>query len=97
VLGGSYLSAKAVPDDIDATLRVPLTAGPNMIYHAINTWGTKQANGRIWHQYRVDFYVTIVGYGNDFSAFFQYVGEKTAALLNLQSKELRGVAVVKLP
>jgi hypothetical protein len=97
VLGGSYLSAKEAPGDIDATIVVPLAFGPDAIYSVIIALGTRQARERIWEHYRVDFYVTIPECGNDLSAFFQYVGEKTAAMLNLQSKELRGVAVIELP
>lgn len=96
VVGGSFLSDKAEPDDIDATLRIPLThVGSNVA--AITTVGSESGMARIFLAYRVHFFVTFLGFGNDFGAFFQYVGEKTAALRNLQEKDLRGVCIVTLP
>lgn len=96
VIGGSFLSDKAQPDDIDATLRVPLSAPHGVLSRAVTTFGGLAAHARIYGQYRVDFYVTIVGLGNDFGVFFQYVGEKTAAQMNLYKSDLRGVAIVRL-
>lgn len=97
VIGGSFLSDKALPDDIDATLRVPLTVPRGVLLRAVTALGNTASHERIRSGYRVDFYVTLVGFGNDFGKFFQYVGEKTAAEMNLHKRDLRGVAIVRLP
>lgn len=89
-LGGSYFSDKPEPDDIEATLRVPLA---RLIQHhaPVCAIGDMDAHHRILQAYGVDFYVTIEELGNDFSSFFQYVGPKAAALKNLLPRDLRGI------
>lgn len=95
-IGGSYLSDKDAPDDIDATLLVP-PPKVNAIHRNILDVGSALSRERLRGLYCVDFYVTLVGYGNDFSAFFEYVGEKNAAQRNLREKDPRGIVIVRLP
>lgn len=94
VIGGSLLSTKPIPGDIDCTVIIPLdelaARGPAL--HLLVADGAK---GRIWQQYRVEAYPTLRYPGaSDFSAFFQYVGEKSAVIHQCAAKDLRGAVRV---
>lgn len=56
--------------------------------------GGASAHDRIGRTYGVDFYITLVEGGSDFSLFFRYVGEKTAQAKNLHTRDLRGTVRV---
>jgi hypothetical protein len=91
IVGGSFLSDKGAPDDIEATLYVPA----QLEFQSVLGFGTEQAHNRIKQEYRVDFYITLLVPGcNDLGLFFQYVGPKTAAAKGLREKDLRGVIKV---
>lgn len=94
-VGGSYFSDKAAPDDIEATLRVPLGRAAELAAR-LCAIGDTAGHLRIWREYRLDFYVTIEGLGNDFSAFFQYVGPKAAAIKHLMPRDPRGIVRLTL-
>lgn len=89
-MGGSYLSDKALPNDIEITLvaDVPLMQSP--VLPKILLLGG--AHDRLKSKYRVDFYITfkLAGY-NDFRTFFQYVGDKTAQDKGIDAKDKRGI------
>lgn len=94
VVGGSFLSDKAVPGDVDCTIAMPVAStsrrGPLMLLAAD---GDK---ARIYRQYGVEFYLSFTSPGcNDFRAYFQYVGEKTALARGLNPKDLRGTVKVE--
>ena len=94
VIGGSYVSDKAAPSDIDCTVALPASAagrrGPLI---ALAPHGDK---ARIYKQYGVEFYLSLTQKGaNDFRLFFQYVGEKTALQRGLSPKDLRGTVKVE--
>lgn len=87
VLGGSFFSDKEAPDDIEATLVFhPSTAG-RLCWKWYLIW---QQNHAEWKEtYRVDFYPSLPG-AHDFSAFFGYVGPKTAEAKGLHERDKRG-------
>ncbi|ESS71940.1 hypothetical protein MGMO_83c00130 [Methyloglobulus morosus KoM1] len=91
-LAGSFFSDKAMPNDIEVT--IPLNANKLIdptIKHIIDL-GNSQEHERLKKTYRVDFYITIELAGhNDFRQFFQYVGEKTANVKGLNSRDKRGI------
>lgn len=93
-LGGSYLSDKAAPSDIDCTLVMPIVqAADRMPLINLSADGAK---GRIYQQYGVEFYLTFQGLGRaDFTGFFAYVGEKTAQTKHIDAKDLRGIIKVQ--
>lgn len=94
-LGGSYFSDKPDPGDIDCTLFVPLDQIVQRVpfLTLCNEHGGK---GRIWDQYKVELYPSIgTPSARDFRQFFQYVGEKTAALKSLNEKDTRGIIKVE--
>lgn len=93
VLGGSYFSDKEEPADIECTVYLP----PEQIaarLELVQLQGGIQ-HDRIKRTYRADFYISIEMEGfNDFGAFFQYVGPKTAHTKGLDEKDARGVIEV---
>jgi hypothetical protein len=90
VLGGSFFSDKPNPADIEATIVLDASHPPALIGKMAELYYTSHAQWKADHL--VDFYPTFPGPGqNDFSAFFQYVGVKTANAKGLQPNDLRGV------
>lgn len=92
-IGGSYLSDKPHPSDIDCTLSVPLR--DIAAYADLVQLSADGAKGRIYTTYGVEFYLTIDALGmNDFRLFFSYAGEKTAHAKNIDAKDSRGIIKV---
>ena len=93
-LAGSTFSDKGRPNDIEATIKVdPKKLSQAQLVAVLQLQGMHDI---IKNAMEVDFYVTIEQPGaNDFSLFFQYVGEKTALAKNLQPKDKRGVVEVE--
>jgi len=92
-LAGSTFSDKGYPNDIEATIKID----PNGLNKAqlVTLFQLQSMHSFIKNNMEIDFYVTIDKPGaNDFSVFFQYVGEKTAIAKNLQPKDMRGVVEV---
>lgn len=88
LVGGSFLSDKEKPNDIEATIYVPWQERMK----DFAALATLSEHDRIMRNYGIDFYVSFLvdGY-NDFGLFFQYVGTKTAAAKGLHEKDQRGV------
>lgn len=94
VIGGSFLSNKEVPGDIDCTVLFPL-ATIDQYKPALELLANDGAKNRIWLQYKVEAYPTLQFPNcSDFTAFFQYVGVKSAATTNCSPTDLRGVLKV---
>jgi hypothetical protein len=94
VVGGSFLSNKPDPSDIDCTIAMPASlAAKRGELIKLSSDGDK---GRIYAQYGVEFYLTLQVQGcPDFRNFFAYVGEKSAAERGLNAKDHRGTVKVK--
>lgn len=93
ILGGSFFSDKQNPADIEATVYLPFVEVSKR--NTLVALANQQAHDRIKMSYRADFYVSLVAPGyNDFGAFFQYVGPKTAQAKGLHEKDARGVIEV---
>lgn len=95
VIGGSFLTSKELPGDIDCTVLFPAhqIAAHGAALQLLMTDGRK---GRIWQTYKVEVYPTIQSpQASDFTAFFQYVGEKSAIIHRCSPKDLRGVIKVR--
>ncbi|MFM0506660.1 hypothetical protein P0D80_03580 [Paraburkholderia sp. RL17-373-BIF-A] len=93
-LAGSTFSDKPYPGDIEACITVSL---PELQQQngLVNALGLQVRHDSIKAQYEVDFYVSFGMPGApDFSAFFQYVGEKTATMKHLAEKDKRGIIEV---
>lgn len=92
-IGGSYLSDKPHPGDIDCTLSVPLK--DIAAYADLVKLSADGGKKRIFTTYGVEFYLTIDALGmNDFRLFFSYAGEKTAHAKNIDAKDSRGIIKV---
>lgn len=70
LIDGSYVTDKVAPNDVDVV--VDLTGCSNV---EIQAWAGRWASHHDYAKatFSVDFYPTVPGIGNDFSAFFQYV------------------------
>lgn len=88
ILGGSFFSDKPNPADIEATVVLDASHPPALMGRFAELFYTSHIQWKDEHL--VDFYPTFPGQ-NDFSAFFQYVGVKTANAKGLQPNDLRGV------
>lgn len=93
ILAGSTFSDKPNPGDIESTIIVSLNGlEPSKFVTAILL---QARHDEIKELHEVDFYVSLDAPGaNDFSQFFQYVGEKTAAVKHLEPKDKRGIVEV---
>lgn len=84
---GSYVTDKPTPDDTDVVLDLS-EAPDDRKWRGLLFFQTHQA--RIMALYRVHFWVNLPG-NNDFAAFFQYVGVKTARVKGLDPRHLKGI------
>lgn len=84
---GSFVTDKEHPEDIDVVLE--LSDGSDA-----QKWRAfmymHEHQDRIRHQYDVDFWVKLARF-NDFIAFFQYVGHKTAKFKGLDHNHPKGI------
>lgn len=87
---GSFVTDKELPDDTDVVLDLS-PASDEHKYRAIMFMQAHQQ--RIMDQYRVHFWINFPG-ANDFAAFFQYVGVKTASAKGLNPLHLKGILKV---
>lgn len=86
-LAGGFVSAKPMPDDIDLVHDLRHAHAFNQFRGATLFF---RHRARIAEQYGVDYCVNLPG-NNDFSCYFQYIGPKAAAILNLPDKHPRGI------
>ena len=75
IVDGSFVTDKAVPSDIDAVAMIGNLAERNQ-REWIRAWQPQHAH--LKHANRVDLYPTVLGQGNNFSAFFQYIRPEEA-------------------
>ncbi|MCF5548850.1 MULTISPECIES: DUF6932 family protein [Pseudomonas] len=90
-LGGSFFSDKQQPEDIEATVYLPVVP-PDRFAAVMELFALRDQFKR---KHRVDFFPSIQMPGqNDFVRFFQYVGPKTASAKGLDERAGRGVVEV---
>jgi hypothetical protein len=88
LLDGSFVTDKENPDDTDVLLDLGGAPAARQL-EALLFMNNHQ--NRIGGQYRVHFWVNIPGAANDFTAFFQYIGVKTAMAKGLDPKHHKGI------
>jgi len=84
---GSYVTDKEYPEDIDVVLDLRQSPRPLQL-DGLKYW--QEAQDSLMVQYNVHFWINFACH-NDFSAFFQYVGVKTAKLQGLGPRHLKGI------
>lgn len=84
---GSFVTDKEHPEDIDVVLEL-LDASDAQKWQGLMFMNEHQ--GRILRQYDVHFWTRLPGF-NDFTAFFQYAGHKTAKFKGLDPKHPKGI------
>lgn len=87
---GSFVTDKELPDDTDVVLDLS-NAPDDRKWQGLTFMQAHQA--RIMEMYRVHFWINLPGL-NDFAAFFQYVGVKTASAKGLNPLHLKGILKV---
>lgn len=86
---GSFVTDKVDPRDVDLCLDLRSTPGQNQ-WLGLQYFQTERS--RLQSQYHVDFWINVDLQGsNDFSRFFQYVGQKTALAKGLQPADTKGI------
>lgn len=84
---GSFVTDKELPSDTDVVLDLS-GATDAQRWKALVFMQSNQ--DRIMQDYRVHFWINLPGL-NDFAAFFQYVGVKTASAKGLNPLHLKGI------
>jgi hypothetical protein len=87
---GSFVTDKELPEDTDVVLDLALATDAQRWKALVFM---QQHQQRIMAAYRVHFWVNLPG-SNDFSAFFQYVGVKTASAKGLDPLHSKGILKV---
>lgn len=87
-IDGSYCRSKAMPSDIDVVIDLS-DRHPLEVEEAALRLRFRHAE--IKARYHVDLWVRHPALPNDLAAFFQYVGDKAAAELQLQPKDPKGI------
>ena len=90
--GNVTIGTKDIAGD-QTELTIDLTGAPDALAGRFITYFWRNHN-RLKQDYRVDFYPTVKG-DNDFTLFFQYVGEKTAATKQIRPHDKKGVLRIK--
>ena len=88
---GSFVTDKKCPNDIDVALELR-GASDAESWRGLVFMQEHQA--RIRGQYKVDFWINFRN-ANDFVAFFQYAGHKTAKFKGLESGHAKGILRIK--
>lgn len=86
-LDGSFVTDKEIPGDVEVIMDVAhvddYAAGLVVLF-------CFRHHDRLHAEWAVDLYPNIKG-ENDFSLYFQYVGEKTAAMKAINPKDKKGI------
>ncbi|WP_394353523.1 DUF6932 family protein [Brevundimonas huaxiensis] len=72
---GSYVTDKPIPGDIDLVVDISGCDAPGQAQW-LQAWA--DSHEHVKNTYHVDFYPVVMGQGNDFVAFFQYVRAEEA-------------------
>ncbi|AVR89037.1 DUF6932 family protein [Thauera aromatica] len=89
LIDGSFSRTKAEPEDIDAVFDLAPDAPFERV--AICLVRTQTEHARLKSIYHVDVWARHPLIKNDLSLFFQYLGDKGAAELNLQRTHPKGI------
>lgn len=88
IIDGSFVTDKERPGDIDAVAMITNLTDRNQ-REWIRAWVPQRA--AIKQNYRVDLYPTVLGHGNNFSAYFQYIRPEEALERGAPLGVLKGI------
>lgn len=92
ILDGSFVTDKERPSDIDAVAIITNLTERNQ-REWVRAWEPQKA--MIKEQFQVDLYPTVIGHGNNFSAYFQYIKPEEALDRGAPLGVLKGI--LRLP
>lgn len=72
---GSYVTDKPIPGDVDVVVDISACDAAGQAQW-LQAWVDSHQHVKV--TYHVDFYLMVIGHGNDFVAFFQYVRAEEA-------------------
>ncbi len=88
ILDGSFVTDKEKPGDIDAVAMITNLTERNQ-REWVRSWEPQRA--MIKEQYHVDLYPTVIGHGNNFAAYFQYLRPEEALERGAPLGVLKGI------
>lgn len=88
LIDGSYVTDKPLPNDVDVVVDVTgcTSAEQTAWFHAFQT-----DHLYVKQTFRVDFYPFVIGSGNDFSAYFQYIRVEEALRRGIPPHVRKGI------
>jgi hypothetical protein len=92
-IDGSYVTDKPLPNDVDVVLDITTCVDAEQALW-VQAWSDHHVY--VKQQFMVDFYTFVVGEGNDFSAFFQYVRVEEALQRGISPATRKGILRVGL-
>ena len=87
-VNGSFVTDKEHPNDIDIVLDLRNTSDERK-WQGLEFMMNHRS--RLLREYQIHFWINLPPSGKDFSAFFQYIGVKTARFKGLNPKHLKGI------
>ena len=93
LIDGSYVTDKALPSDVDIVVDITTCQDQGQTTW-LEAWDMHHVE--VKQNYMVDFYPFVVGEGNDFSAFFQYVRVEEALRRGIAPTVRKGILRVEL-
>ena len=87
-VNGSFVTDKEHPDDIDIVLDLRNTSDERKWQGLVFM---RNHQSRLLREYQIHFFINLPPSEKDFSAFFQYIGVKTARFKGLNPTHLKGI------
>lgn len=93
LIDGSYVTDKPVPGDVDVVVDISSCIQADQLLW-FEAWNDHHVH--VKDTYLVDFYPFVIGQGNDFSAFFQYVRVEEALQRGIAPTVRKGILRVSI-
>ena len=92
LIDGSFVTDKNIPGDVELVL--DLAQADEEVSDQVILYAFHHSQ-RLHTEFNIDFYPNLPGSDSNFARFFQYLGEKSAAMKNLDSHCLKGILRVE--
>lgn len=91
LIDGSYVTDKVLPNDVDVIVDTThCIAADQQLW--VEAWAVHHERAKV--DFSVDFWPVVIGIGNDFSAFFQYVRVEEALRRGIPPAVRKGIIKV---